>query len=132
MSEDVKPIDKVYVIAKLGTNIALTSRLEDSASPMGLPGGRVSGDENIFEAVRKLAREDGWEISIDDDSPYVAEVYGERVAWVKGNIMTFLTTYKSKDRGILPYLVPLDDFVEMNNELCDVNKDNEAFMHFNS
>lgn len=108
MTTVVNPIDKLVAIATLCENITPTSRLEDSATPMRLPGGVMAAGNDVLEAARNHTHDKGWEISINDNPLHVAEVYGKRVAWVKGNVMIFLTIHKSKDRGIVPYILHIN------------------------
>ena len=107
----------VFAIALKNFKLAATTRPYDLLNSIGLPGGKVEDDETAIEALIRECREEGWNVSIDEDAGRWSHAYidGKLIEWyvVKNPIM--LTDYKEKEAGIVPFWATHNEIIESGN-----------------
>lgn len=90
--------------------IAATTR---PGGGIGLPGGKVEGDETPWEAAVREAAEEGWGVTVVSRRPIHTQlVEGKMVAWFAAANPRRLSYYKEMDRGILPVEAAMQEIAD--------------------
>ena len=105
----MKEIFAVFAVTKFRrTNLLCATTRPDGT--IGLPGGKVDPGEDIFKAVTREAKEEGWNLKCDRKIIHTAIVDGKKVAWIKCSTMVdpVRKEWKEKYRGIFPLAIPAE------------------------
>ena len=96
----------VFVVAKDSQGkVAMTTRPKGKSQAFGLPGGKVDPGEMPYQAVVREALEEGWEVRLEDTSPFHIDIInGKRIGWFSGYVVRQLKDYKEKKRGIKTFV----------------------------
>jgi predicted NUDIX family NTP pyrophosphohydrolase len=86
-----------FVVAKANRNeFCATTR---DGGKIGLPGGKVEGDELPWVAAQREAKEEGWIVQVLSELPiHQQEVDGKLVQWFAATKIKKLQTFKEKGR----------------------------------
>lgn len=94
----------VFAVCKVGDKFCATSR--ENSHLLGLPGGKVDEtDFDIFSALRREAREEGWDLLVTNKVVKIDYLdNGRAVAWIHCTCPQVVSNHKEKSRGIMPTL----------------------------
>ena len=96
-----------FILCQTARNAVCATTRDDGR--IGLPGGKVDGDESPVQAAIREAREEGWAVDGVDSTPiHRAIVDGKPVVWFRATSAARLADYKEKARGIRPVIVTVD------------------------
>lgn len=127
-------IISAYIVAfdEYGYIASVHSTSTPRASVM-LPGGQPHQDESPKVAALRLAKEQGWDLAISDDTSPVREELAEGVVeWYLGHIINRLSDYQEREDGSTPLLAPSFKCIEAINTPFDDYDHDKAILHFES